>query len=175
MLQVQPLRLALTLRLQNPLPRRPKIRHLHPHSPFPKSHQPRLRANRLNIRTTQIIFLIDKLLKIDIFIQAHLACVQSEDLALGDLIGVLEEDLAIDTAGTDQGGVERVDFVGGHDYLDVAAVVETVQLVEEFQHGSLDFALTAGGGFVTFGSYGVDFIDEDDRGGVFCGDLEELE
>jgi hypothetical protein len=101
--------------------------------------------------------------------------VQSKDLALGDLIGVLEEDLAIDTAGTDQGGVERVDFVGGHDYLDVAAVVETVQLVEEFQHGSLDFALTARGGFVTFGSYGVDFIDEDNGGGVFCGDLEELE
>ncbi len=55
---------------------------------------------------------------------------QVEDLALGVLVWVLEEDFAVDAARSDQGGVERLDLVGGHDDLNVSPVVETIQLIE---------------------------------------------
>ena len=57
-------------------------------------------------------------------------------------IGVLEENLAVNTTRTDQGRVECFDLVGGHDDLDISTVVETVQLVEQLQHGSLNLTLT---------------------------------
>lgn len=96
---------------------------------------------------------------------------KSENLAFGMLIWVFEEDFAIDTSGTDESWVEGIDFVGCHDDFYVAAVVETVELVEEFEHGSLDFALASGLRFVTFGSDGVDFVNEDNGGCIFGGDL----
>ena len=58
-------------------------------------------------------------------------------------VRVLEENLSINTTRTDQSRVESVDLVGGHDDLDVTAVVETVQLVEQLQHSSLNFALSS--------------------------------
>ncbi len=45
-------------------------------------------------------------------------------------VWILEEDLPVDTAGSDEGGIERFDLVGSHDDFDVAAVVETIELVE---------------------------------------------
>jgi hypothetical protein len=58
-------------------------------------------------------------------------------------VRVLEEDLSVDTTRTDQSRVESVDLVGSHDDLDVTAVVEAVQLVEQLQHSSLNFALSS--------------------------------
>ena len=170
-LQIQTLRLALRLRLEHPLPRAPKIRHLHPHPALPQRHQPGLGADGLDVRARQVVLLGDKLLEVDVLVEAHLARVQREDLALGVLVRVLEQDLAVDTAGADERRVQGVDLVGGHDHLDVAAVVEAVELVEELEHGALDLALAAGGGLVALGADGVDFVDEDDGGGVLGGDL----
>ena len=57
-------------------------------------------------------------------------------------VGVLEENLSVNTTRTDKGRVERLDLVGGHDDLDVSTVIETVQLVKQLQHSSLNLALT---------------------------------
>lgn len=56
---------------------------------------------------------------------------KSENLALGDLIWIFEENLAIDTAGPNQSWVQGFDLISGHDNFDIAAVIETVELVEE--------------------------------------------
>lgn len=40
-----------------------------------------------------------------------------EDAALGLLVGQRELDFAVDPAGADEGGVQAVDTVGGHDHL----------------------------------------------------------
>ena len=55
-----------------------------------------------------------------------------------------ELDLAINTTWSDERWVEGFDSVCCHDYFDVAACVETVELIEEFQHSSLNFALSTG-------------------------------
>ena len=60
-LQVQALRLSFLLRLHDPFPRAPEVRHLHPHSSLSQSHQASLRADSLDVSAGQIIFLIDEL------------------------------------------------------------------------------------------------------------------
>ncbi len=86
-------------------------------------------------------------------------------------IWILKQNLAIDSSGSNQSRVERLDFVGGHNYFHVASVVETIELIEEFEHGSLDLALASRGRLVSLGADGVDLVDEDDGRGVFGGHL----
>jgi len=63
-------------------------------------------------------------------------------MALGLYIRQRELDLTVDTTWSDERWVERFDSVCRHDYFDIAACVETVELVEKFQHCSLNFALS---------------------------------
>jgi hypothetical protein len=60
-----------------------------------------------------------------------------------------ELNLPVDPAGADEGGVETLYAVGGHDDLDVATRVESVELVEQLQHGALDLTLAARVGIVS--------------------------
>ena len=57
-------------------------------------------------------------------------------------VGVLEENLSVNTTRTDKGRVERLDLVRGHDDLDIATIIETIQLVQQLQHSSLNLTLT---------------------------------
>lgn len=142
-LQVQTLWLALILRLEHPIPRRSEVRHLHSHPALSQCHQTRLGADSLDISTRQVILLIYELFEVDILVERHLGCMQCEDLALGVLVGILEKNFAIDTAGSNQRWIKGINFVGGHDDFDVSAIIETVQLVEEFQHCALNFLLAS--------------------------------
>ena len=89
-------------------------------------------------------------------------------------IGVLEENLSVDTSGTNQRRIQGLDLVGGHDDLDVATIIETIQLVEKLQHGSLDFTFTSRRGLVTLGTDSINLVDKDDARGVLGSDLEDL-
>jgi hypothetical protein len=89
-------------------------------------------------------------------------------------VGVLKENLAVNTARADQGGIERLDLVRRHDDLDITTVIETVQLVEELQHGALNLALAAWRRLVSLGADGVDLVDEDDGGCILRRGLEQL-
>ncbi|TLS25756.1 hypothetical protein PpBr36_07926 [Pyricularia pennisetigena] len=141
---VKSLWLALLLGAQNPLPGSTEVGHLDTHSPLTKRHQPSLRADCLDVGTRQVILLRNELFQIDVLVERHLGGVEGEDLALGVLIRILEQDLSVDTAGSDQGRVKRLNLVGGHNDLYVTTVVETVELVEQLQHGTLDLALASG-------------------------------
>ena len=89
-------------------------------------------------------------------------------------VGVLKENLSVDTSGTNQRRIQGLDLVGSHDDLDVATIIETIQLVEKLQHGSLDFTFTSGRGLVTLGTDSIDLVDKDDARGVLGSDLEDL-
>jgi len=170
-LQVQALRLAFLLRPQNSLPSGTEVGHLDAHSALPESHETGFGANGLDVGTRQIILLGDELLEVDVLVKRHLAGVQGEDLALGVLVGVLEQNLAVNAARADQRRVEGLDLVRCHDNLDVAAVVEAVQLVEELQHRPLDFAFAARGRLIALRANSIDLVNENNRGGVLSGDL----
>jgi len=59
-------------------------------------------------------------------------------------VWVLEQDLSINSTRSDEGRIERLDLVSSHDDFDIAAVIETVELIEKLQHSTLDLALAAG-------------------------------
>ena len=63
------------------------------------------------------------------------------DSGPGFLVGMRELDLAVETSGSEQRGVEDVHAVGGGDHFDLTARRESVQLVEELQHGTLHLAI----------------------------------
>jgi hypothetical protein len=54
-----------------------------------------------------------------------------------------ELNLSVYATWADQSRVQRLDLICGHDNLNVSPCVESVELVEEFQHGSLNFTFTA--------------------------------
>ncbi len=85
-----------------------------------------------------------------------------QDLRPGLLVGQRKLDLPIETAGPQQRRVEHVDAVGGGEDLDAVVGREAVQLVEEFEHGPLHFAVAALLGVEAFGADGVELVDEDD-------------
>ncbi len=148
------------------------LAHLHP--PLPQGQHPRLGADGLDVGPTQIVLAHDELLEVDVLGQGHLGRVDVEDVALGLDVRQGEFDLAIDPAGTDEGWIKALDLVGRHDDLDVAPLVESVELVEQLQHGPLDLLGPARGGVVPLGPDGVDLVDEDYGGGQVIGDAEHL-
>lgn len=52
---------------------------------------------------------------------------------------------------SDEGRIQGLDPIGGHDDLDVSSGVKSVQLVEELQHGSLDLTLASRVGVIPSG------------------------
>ena len=58
-------------------------------------------------------------------------CKESEVLYLDQLtIGILEENLSVNSARTNKGRIQCLDLIGSHDHLDIATVIKSVQLVE---------------------------------------------
>ena len=68
-----------------------------------------------------------------------------EDMPLRLNIRQREFDLAVDSPWSDEGRVKGFDLVRDHDNLDVPTGIETIQLVQELQHSTLDFTFTARG------------------------------
>ena len=71
-LQVQTLWLTLALRLEDAFPRRSKVFHLHSHPALPEGHETSFRTNSLNVRTGEIVLLVDELIEVDVFAEGHL-------------------------------------------------------------------------------------------------------
>jgi len=65
-----------------------------------------------------------------------------EDMAFCLHIREGELNLSVNTTWSNQSGVQRLDSIRGHDNFDVSPCVESVELVEELQHGSLNLAFT---------------------------------
>ena len=63
------------------------------------------------------------------------------DSRSGFLVGMRELDLAVETSGSEQRGVEDVDAIGGGNHFNLTARRESVQLVEKLQHSTLDLAV----------------------------------
>ena len=64
--------------------------------------------------------------------------------------------------------------VGGHEYLDVASRVETVELVDEFQHRPLHFVVTAGTVVEARTTDSVNLVKEDNARLLAARHLKEL-
>src|SRR5690606_783146 len=67
----------------------------------------------------------------DVLVHRHGAGGDSENVRTAIEVGKAEFNLSIQTARTQQCGVERVRTVGSHEHLYVAASIETVKLIDD--------------------------------------------
>ncbi|CAM4039424.1 hypothetical protein NOMA109596_19235 [Nocardioides marinus] len=102
------------------------------------------------------------------------ARVDLEDLLAAGQVGGVDLDLAVEAARAQQRGVEHVGTVGGRDEDDPAAYVEAVHLDEQLVEGLLALVVAAAHAGAAVATDGVDLVDEDDRGGVLLGLLEQV-
>ena len=133
-----------------------------------------LLANRIDIGARNAIRPRHVILQVDLIAQIHFSGDGGEDETLLTPIRKRKLDLPIETPGTQQGRVQGVVSVGGHDDLDVDRLIESVHLVQQLQENSLDLAIGAGLRVETLRRDGVDLIDEDDSGRVLLRQPEDV-
>src|SRR6185437_4275992 len=89
-------------------------------------------------------------------------------------IGFVNGDLAVETAGTQQGSVQYVGAVGGGQHDDAAVAAEAVHFHKQLVEGAFPFVVAHDGVLTTGTADGVDLVDEDHAGGLFPGLLEQV-
>jgi hypothetical protein len=83
------------------------------HPPLAQGIHASLCAHTLELSTRAAIHLLSNLVQIDTTGEIHLAAVNAENVGSGLDTGGGELDLAVDTSGTEKGGVENVETIGG--------------------------------------------------------------
>ena len=112
--------------------------------------------------------------EVDVFGHGDLLGVDLEDLFAATDVGTIDDDAAIEAAGTEKRGIENVGAVGRGDEDDAVVGLEAVHLDEELVEGLLALVVSAAEACATVTADGVDFVDEDDAGGVLLALLEEV-
>lgn len=138
-------------------------------------------------------------LKVDTRRESHFAAVDFQDASTSCLIGEGELDLTIETARTEEGGVEDINTIcRGNDlwkgtnkrfrdrrkderkprewstYFDSFITAETIELIEKLQHCSLHFTITTLIRIESLGTNRIQFINEDDCWSLLLRQLESI-
>ena len=100
--------------------------------------------------------------------------VHLEDRLAALEVGAVDDDLAVEAARAQQGGVEDVGPVGGGDEDHAGAGVEAVHLDEHLVERLLPLVVPAAEAGAAVAADGVDLVDEDDRRGRRLGLLEQV-
>mmetsp|Transcript_53268 Transcript_53268/g.124851 ORF Transcript_53268/g.124851 Transcript_53268/m.124851 type:complete len:956 (-) Transcript_53268:390-3257(-) len=112
--------------------------------------------------------------RIDVLADGHLAHVHVQDLLAATDVWQRHVDLAVETAGAQQRGVQDVRAVGGRDDDDTEVGVEAVHLDEHLVQCLLALVIAAAQAGATVAADGVNFVDEDDAGRALLGLLEHV-
>mmetsp|Transcript_65689 Transcript_65689/g.174049 ORF Transcript_65689/g.174049 Transcript_65689/m.174049 type:complete len:201 (+) Transcript_65689:120-722(+) len=137
-----------------------RLRHLH--APFSKSQHTRFGTNGFDVGATELVFRCNEFFQVHVIGQSHLAGMDLKDAAFGLLVWHWKFNFSIDPSRSDHCRIQTVDPVCRHDDLDVSSVVESVKLIQQLEHRSLNFFFASTGCIITLGRHGVDLIDEDD-------------
>ena len=89
-----------------------------PRGALPQRNHARLDAYRLEMRAVELVRAPRQLLVVHVGANGHLPAVDLEDARTGGLVRERELDLAVQTAGTEKGGVQDVDAVRRGDDLE---------------------------------------------------------
>ena len=160
-----------------------EIVHIHLHSSVLQRHHTRFHTNRLpitsfphthsNIRSWQIILRLNNRIQVHITIQTHLTLpltplllshrMNRKDPLLALRIRQRQFNLSVDSSRSQQRRIQRFYPIRRHDHLHIAAIIESIQLIQQLQHRSLHFACSRRVRIVSLRSDRVDFIDKHDR------------
>mmetsp|Transcript_17095 Transcript_17095/g.24981 ORF Transcript_17095/g.24981 Transcript_17095/m.24981 type:complete len:211 (-) Transcript_17095:715-1347(-) len=136
--------------------------------------QASLLADGRNVCCTDLLGSVHVVLEVEVLTEVHLAGAGLEHQALLAPIRVRELDLPVQAPGAQQGGVQGVGAVGGHDHLHRGGLVEPVHLVQELQQNALDLSVCSSLCIKTLGGDGINFIDEHNRRAVLLGKAEDV-
>jgi len=88
--------------------------------------------------------------------------VHVEDLATTLDVGAVEDDLAVESAGPQQRGIQDIGSVGGRDHDDVRVRVEAIHLDQDLVQGLLALVMRAAQAGAALAPDRVDLVDEHD-------------
>mmetsp|Transcript_2966 Transcript_2966/g.5482 ORF Transcript_2966/g.5482 Transcript_2966/m.5482 type:complete len:378 (-) Transcript_2966:7-1140(-) len=135
------------------------------HPSFSQGKHSRFGTNRLAFGPTRIDHFFRNDVQINISQQIHFSRMNLHNGLSIFRIGIGKFNLAIDPSGTEQGGIQNVDAIRRHDDLDVLRGFKAVELIEQFQHGPLDFGIATA--IAARRSDGIDFVHEYNGGRRF--------
>mmetsp|Transcript_35283 Transcript_35283/g.77247 ORF Transcript_35283/g.77247 Transcript_35283/m.77247 type:complete len:206 (+) Transcript_35283:531-1148(+) len=98
----------------------------------------------------------------------------AQDIQTRLFAGIRELNLTINSPRSQQAIVQDINSVGGHDHLDSLRRLKSIQLVQQLQHGSLHFGITAGLTILSLGPDGINLIHEDNGWSMLTRHNEQL-
>ena len=108
------------------------------------------------------------------FGQFHFLRMHAKDFLAAFHVGQIDRDLAVETAGAQQRGIEHIGPVGGRDDDDAFLRIEAVHLDEQGIQRLLAFVVTAADAVTAMAADRVDFVDENDARRGFLALLEHV-
>ena len=111
---------------------------------------------------------------IDIGRQRQLLHMHAQDLLTALDIGTRDDDLTIETAGTQQGRIEHIGAVGRRNDDDAFIGLETIHLHQQLVQRLLALVIAVADACAAMATDGVDFIDEQNAGRVLLRLLEHI-
>ncbi len=110
----------------------------------------------------------------DVIRQRHLAHVHAQDLLAATHVRQPDHDLAVESARTQQRGIQHVGTVGRRDDDHALAALEAVHLDQQLVQGLLALVMTAAQTGTAMATDRVDLVDEDDARRALLGLLEHV-
>ena len=120
-----------------------------------------LSANAADICTSVVWAQSCQKLKPNISLTVHCSRVNSEDPSPALQVRQTKLDLAIETTGPNQGRVKSVRSISRHENLNVAPRIESVQLVDHLEHGTLHLVVSTGAIIEPSSADSVNLVEED--------------
>src|SRR5579875_2041892 len=112
--------------------------------------------------------------EVDVLSHWDLFCVNAEDYFAAADVRAVHDDAAVEAAGTEQGRIEHIGAVGGGDQDNAVVGLKAVHLDQELVEGLLALVVSAAEACATVPADSIDFVDEDDAGGVLLALFEEV-
>ncbi len=112
--------------------------------------------------------------EVDVFRQRDVARMHAQDSFAALEVGKIDDDAAVEAAGTKQRGIENVGTVRAGDEDHAFVRFEAVHFDEELIERLLALIVTAAQAGAAMAADGVDLVDEDDAGRVLLSLLEEV-
>lgn len=81
---------------------------------------------------------------------------------------------AVQSSGSEEGGIEGVGPIGGHEHLDISTRIKAVELIDKLQHRPLDLIIAPGPIVKACASDGIDLVKEDDTRLLRASHLKQL-
>mmetsp|Transcript_10769 Transcript_10769/g.66461 ORF Transcript_10769/g.66461 Transcript_10769/m.66461 type:complete len:266 (+) Transcript_10769:826-1623(+) len=132
------------------------------------------RAHTANVCARAVGTETSQELETDVPFAIHGTCVNLENLCPTFEIWQRELDLPVQSSRTQQGRIQCIWPVRGHQYLDVSTSIKAIQLIHDFKHRTLHLVVPSCPIVEPCATNGVHLVEEDDARFLRSGHFEQL-